>query len=70
MCWPATLVRGVWLNAGTAREPVAVLGAVAAQQLGIDRLYPGKRIWLGGQWFDVAGILQPSRWHPTSTSAP
>jgi putative ABC transport system permease protein len=54
------LARGDWLNAGTALEPVAVLGAVAAQQLGIDRLYPGKRIWLGGQWFDVAGILQPS----------
>jgi putative ABC transport system permease protein len=52
--------RGVWLNAGTAREPVAVLGSVAAQQLGIDRIYPGMRIWLGGQWFDVAGILQPS----------
>src|SRR5438132_992953 len=54
------LARGVWLNAGTAREPVAVLGAVAAQQLGIDRVYPDQRIWLGGQWFDVAGILQPS----------
>ncbi len=51
---------GKWLNAGTAREPVAVLGAVAAQQLGIERVYPGKRIWLGGQWFDVAGILKPS----------
>ncbi len=51
---------GEWLNAGTAREPVAVLGAVAARQLGIDRVYPGKRIWLGGQWFDVAGILRPS----------
>ena len=51
---------GDWLNAGTAREPVAVLGAVAAQQLGIDQVDPGKRIWLGGQWFDVAGILQPS----------
>ena len=54
------IARGDWLNAGTVREPVAVLGAVAAQQLGIDRVYPGKRIWLGGQWFDVAGILQPS----------
>jgi putative ABC transport system permease protein len=54
------IARGTWLNAGTAREPVAVLGAVAAQQLGIDRVYPGKRIWLGGQWFDVAGILKPS----------
>jgi putative ABC transport system permease protein len=51
---------GDWLNTGTAREPVAVLGAVAAQQLGIDSAYPGKRIWLGGQWFDVAGILKPS----------
>ena len=54
------LYRGDWLNPGTAHLPVAVLGAVAAHQLGIDRLHPGKRIWLGGQWFDVAGILQPS----------
>jgi putative ABC transport system permease protein len=54
------LARGAWLNAGTAREPVAVLGAVAAERLGIDRVYPDQRIWLGGQWFNVAGILQPS----------
>ena len=54
------LARGDWLNQGTARLPVAVLGAVAAQQLGIDRVYPGRRIWLGGQWFDIAGILNPS----------
>jgi putative ABC transport system permease protein len=54
------IAHGVWLTAGTAREPVAVLGAVAAEQLGIDRVYPGKRIWLGGQWFNVAGILKPS----------
>jgi len=54
------IAHGDWLNAGTAREPVAVLGAVAAQQLGIDSVYPGKRVWLGGQWFDVAGILKPS----------
>jgi putative ABC transport system permease protein len=54
------VARGDWLNAGTAREPVAVLGAVAARQLGIDRVYPDQRIWLGGQWFNVAGILQPS----------
>jgi putative ABC transport system permease protein len=54
------LARGDWLNQGTVRLPVAVLGAVAAQQLGIDRVYPGQRIWLGGQWFDIAGILNPS----------
>jgi putative ABC transport system permease protein len=54
------LARGDWPNQGTARLPVAVLGAVAAQQLGIDRVYPGQRIWLGGQWFDIAGVLNPS----------
>src|SRR5438034_7553625 len=54
------LARGDWLNEGTAREPVAVLGSIAAQQLGIDRVYPDQRIWLGGQWFNVAGILNPS----------
>jgi putative ABC transport system permease protein len=54
------IARGAWLNAGTVREPVAVLGAVAAERLGIDRVYPDQRIWLGGQWFNVAGILQSS----------
>ena len=54
------VARGSWLNAGTAREPVAVLGSVAAQRLGIDRVHPDQRIWLGGQWFNVAGILEPS----------
>jgi putative ABC transport system permease protein len=54
------VARGRWLNAGTAREPVAVLGAGAARQLGVDRVDPDERIWLGHQWFDVAGILRPS----------
>jgi len=54
------VARGSWLNEGTAREPVAVLGAGAAAQLGIDRVEVDQRIWLGGQWFNVAGILQPS----------
>jgi putative ABC transport system permease protein len=54
------IARGAWLNAGTAREPVAVLGAVAAERLGIDRIHPDQRILLGGRWFNVAGILQPS----------
>ena len=54
------IARGTWLNPGTAREPVAVLGSAAAAQLGIDRVYPDQRIWLGHQWFNVAGILKPS----------
>jgi putative ABC transport system permease protein len=54
------LARGDWLNPGTARLPVGVLGSIAAQQLGIDRVDPDQRIWLDGQWFNVAGILNPS----------
>jgi putative ABC transport system permease protein len=55
-----SLAAGSFLNAATAAEPVAVLGAAAAQRLGIDRVWPGQRIWVGGQWFYVAGILKPA----------
>ena len=51
---------GVYLNAATANEPVAVLGAAAAQRLGVDRIFPGERIWVGSLWFYVAGILRPA----------
>jgi putative ABC transport system permease protein len=54
------VAQGHYLNAATAQEPVAVLGAAAAQRLGIDRVYPGERIWVGGQWFYVAGTLKPA----------
>ena len=54
------VAQGHYLNAATAQEPVAVLGATAAQLLGIDHIYPGERIWVGGQWFYVAGILTPA----------
>jgi len=55
-----TIAHGEFLNAATATEPVCVLGAAAAQRLGIDRVYPGERIWVGGMWFYVAGILRPA----------
>jgi putative ABC transport system permease protein len=54
------IARGDWLNDGTARGPVVVLGSAAAERLGIDRVFPDQRVWLGGQWFDIAGILNPS----------
>ena len=63
------VAHGRWLNAGTARVPVAVLGSVAAQRLGIDRIRPDQRVWLGGQWFSVAGILQPSPLEPDLDSS-
>jgi len=55
-----SVAQGRFLNAATAREPVAVLGASAAQRLGIDRVWPGMRIWVGSQWFYVTGILSPA----------
>ncbi|POM24979.1 Macrolide export ATP-binding/permease protein MacB [Actinomadura rubteroloni] len=55
----ATVARGRYLNAATAQQPVAVLGAMAAKRLGIDRITPNLRIWVGGQWFYVSGILNP-----------
>jgi putative ABC transport system permease protein len=59
-----TVASGRYLNAATARRPVVVLGAQAARTLGIDRVYPGERIWLGGQWFYVVGILAPAELAP------
>jgi putative ABC transport system permease protein len=51
---------GSYLNVATQQEPVAVLGAQAAQLLGIDRIFSGERVWIGNQWFYVAGILKPA----------
>jgi putative ABC transport system permease protein len=53
----ASVAQGSYLNAATQTEPVVVLGSAAAAQLGIDEVVPGERLWLGGQWFYVVGIL-------------
>jgi len=70
---PATagtsLAQGEYLNAATAREPVCVLGAAAAQLLGIDRVFPGERIWDGQMWLYVAGILTPDVLSPDIDSS-
>ncbi len=76
-----SLAQGTFLNAATAREPAVVLGAGAAAYLGIDRIWPGERIWLtqggghdaqssgGGMWFYVTGILQPDTLAPEIDSS-
>ena len=51
--------RGAFLNAATARYPVVVLGTVAAQTLGLDRVTAGTQVYLGGRYFTVTGILRP-----------
>jgi putative ABC transport system permease protein len=64
-----SLAQGQFLNAASAREPIAVLGATTAQLLGIDRIRPGMRIWAGGQWLYVTGILNPATYAPDLDSA-
>jgi putative ABC transport system permease protein len=50
-----TAARGRFLDAATARQPVVVLGAVAAERLGIRRI--GVQVYIGGRWWTVTGIL-------------
>jgi putative ABC transport system permease protein len=64
-----TIAQGRYLNAATAAEPVAVLGAAAAQRLGITSIHPGQRIWVGGKWFYVVGILNPAELTPEIDTA-
>jgi putative ABC transport system permease protein len=65
----ASIAQGRYLNAATARLPVVVLGADAAGRLGIGRVWPGQRVWLGGMWFYVAGILTPAALAPEIDSS-
>jgi len=64
-----SLARGAYLNAATANLAVAVLGATAAKRLGIDRIYPGQRIWVGSQWFYIAGVLNSATLTPEIDTA-
>jgi putative ABC transport system permease protein len=53
----ASLRAGRFLDAATAHYPTVVLGANAADQLGIEDT--GGRVWIAGRWFSVIGILEP-----------
>jgi putative ABC transport system permease protein len=64
-----SVAKGTYLNAATAEEPVAVLGAAAAQRLGVDAIFPGERIWVGNMWFYVVGILNQAVYAPEIDSS-
>ncbi len=55
----ATIASGTWLNDATANYPAVVLGAGAADHLGVRQAGPDRQIWLGGRWLTVIGILNP-----------
>ncbi|WP_101845259.1 ABC transporter permease [Zhihengliuella sp. ISTPL4] len=48
---------GGWLNEASGAYPAAVLGADAAQRLGITT--PGTQVLIGGEYHTVIGILEP-----------
>ena len=49
------MLRGRFLTAATGRTPSVVLGAVAAERLGVDR--PGVPVYIGGRWYTVLGVM-------------
>jgi putative ABC transport system permease protein len=51
------LAAGRFLNRASARYPAVVLGAQAAERLGVTGV--GRQVWLGERWFTVVGILRP-----------
>ena len=55
----AKLADGRFLDDSTERYPTVVLGAEAAKRLGISSVASRPRVWLGGRWFTVIGILEP-----------
>ena len=50
---------GRFLDAATEGYPTVVLGAVAAERLGITDVSNRPQVYLGGQWFAVIGVLDP-----------
>jgi putative ABC transport system permease protein len=67
----AELAGGRFLDAATENLPAVVLGSDAAVRLGIsvDDLRSNPRVWLGGEWFAVIGILEPAPLAPDLDSA-
>lgn len=54
-----SLADGVFLTEPTIEYPAVVLGSVAAERLGITDLDEPVLVWLGDQWVEVIGILEP-----------
>ncbi|MCH9817046.1 MAG: ABC transporter permease [Actinomycetia bacterium] len=67
------IAAGQWLSPATGQFPTAVLGATAADRLGITpeliRSGTPAQVWLGDRWFTVIGILDPSGLAPELDSS-
>ena len=54
-----TIKDGYYLSDITAKYPTVVLGSVAAERLGFNKISGKQRIWIGNKWFTLIGILDP-----------
>lgn len=54
-----TVGSGRWLDDALASYPAVVLGAEAAELLGISQTDGSVGVWLGEEWFTVVGVLDP-----------
>lgn len=57
-----TVARGQWFDAASSSLPTTVLGAAAAEHLGVTDL--GQRVWIDREWYAVIGVLDPSALMP------
>jgi putative ABC transport system permease protein len=65
----ARLRSGTFLNRATSTYPAVVLGAVAAERLGIHSVGGSPQVWLGGRSYTVVGILEPVALSPDTDRA-
>lgn len=54
-----SVASGSFLTEAATEFPAAVLGSIAAERLGIRSVEEGVTVWLGEQWVEVIGILEP-----------
>jgi putative ABC transport system permease protein len=59
---------GRWIDGAAGDFPAVVLGADAAERLGVSA-GPDVQIWLGGRWFAVVGVLEPVELAPELDNA-
>lgn len=60
----ATVDQGRFIDEATDQVPAIVLGAIAAERLGIADLAEGPMVYVSGHWFNVVGILEPMELNP------
>ncbi|MFT7598415.1 MAG: putative ABC transport system permease protein [Acidimicrobiales bacterium] len=60
----AKLAAGRHHDEASVTLPTVVLGAVAAERLGITDVDDGARVYIGGEWFAVIGIYEPLPLNP------